>query len=282
MSSRFKNSGFDKLKPEQPQGPSSRIVKGEAAVKTTVSSFQLDKLRKTGPHGYQETKAKYGALAATDADRQARTQKDKGFHLSPLLREPLAVEAEEQRAIQERVDRAIADISERTRAEASRKGYQQGLEKGYTEAFQRFKKEADGHMTRIEAILHEMEEAKHEVYRANEQFLVEMIFRVARMVMLKELSADKEYLMRLTRELVERVGVKDNIRIRLNPNDILSMELVRENLEKTIGAMKNLHIEESKEVGIGGCIVETEWNAIDASIETQLQGIRNALISEAK
>jgi flagellar biosynthesis/type III secretory pathway protein FliH len=100
------------------------------------------------------------------------------------------------------------------------------------------------------------------------------------MVMLKDLSADREYLLRLTRELVERVGVKDNIRIRLNQNDMESMRLVRENLESTVGTMKNLHIEESREVETGGCIVETEWNAIDASIETQLQGIHRALVGE--
>ena len=53
-----------------------------------------------------------------------------------------------------------------------------------------------------------VEGLKAEIYRANERFLIETVFRVARMVALKEISADKDYLSRLTHDLIERtVGV---------------------------------------------------------------------------
>ena len=45
-----------------------------------------------------------------------------------------------------------------------------------------------------------------------------------------------------------------------------------------MGDLKNLQIEGSDQFRSGGCTVETQWNAIDASIETQLKGLYDALM----
>lgn len=275
---KFTPNQFGEVKEESEKSIDSRVVKLEANAETVVQQFHFGKIRRAGEGDYASVKAKYGALAATDAERAARNQKDRRFSLNSLLRDPLSVEEEERRVIEEKVRARVAAVADAAKAKAAEEGYQAGLKKGHEEAFARFREEAQDRIAHLESLLREADSAKEEIYRANERFLQELIYRVARMVMLKELSTDREYVLRLTRELVEKVGVRDNVRIRIHPDDAATVGMLKEGLERALGTMKNLNVEVSNQIRRGGCTVETEWNAIDASIETQLQGVYEALV----
>jgi hypothetical protein len=92
------------------------------------------------------------------------------------------------------------------------------------------------------------------------------------------LTTDPEYVVRLARDLMDRVGVRDNVKIRIGQKDAASIDLLKADLTKTFSDLKNLSIEVSEEIQDGGCVIETQWSAIDASIETQLKGLQEALV----
>jgi flagellar assembly protein FliH len=242
-----------------------------------VQPFEFPALRAQGQHDYPTLKAKCGPLAVTDPDRGVKNRKDARFALNPLVRDPLAIEEEERRAIEERVVKRVEMVEKEAKAAATEAGYKDGLKKGRDEAFAKFNKDAEARLTKFDGLLAEFENAKTQIFKANERFVLEMISRISRMVLLRELKTDKEYLLRLTRELIERVGVRDHITIRFNPDDMQTVATLKNDLEQTLGALKNLNIEASAGVRLGGCELETQWNAIDASVETQLQGIYDAL-----
>jgi flagellar assembly protein FliH len=255
-----------------------RIVKVEEHVTQEVSAYEPGNLTEKGRGDYAQTRAKYGALAVTDADRKHKSVKDSRFSLSDLLRKPLSVEDEEKRAIEEKVRARVSSIAVDVQQKAHASGYQEGLKKGYEEAFKQFQQEGAGRLARFEKLLGEAEAAQQEIFRANERYLIELVFRIARTIVLKEVSVDRKLVIRLARELIDRVGVRENIRVKVHPDDQATIEMLKEGIEQSLGAMKNLSIEPSNQVKGGGCIVETEWNAIDASIDTQLAGIYEALL----
>jgi len=268
---------FDKA--EQPvKGDSVRVVKLNTLTEPSVKKFELSKLNQEQKGSYAAVKKKYGALAVTDPERASRSKQDSRFSLNPLLRDPLSVEEEERRVIEERVRVRVEALSEEVKRKSEAVGYEAGLKKGHTEAYSKFLEEGAGRLQRFEAFLAEIESAKEQIFRANERFLVEVVFRIAKMLLLKELAADKEYVLRLARELIERVGVRENITIRISPEDAQTANLFKEGLEKSLGILKNVDIQISNQVKGGGCMIETEWNAIDASVETQLQGVYSALV----
>lgn len=279
--------GRDHFKPNQQEvhedakadGP--RVVKIDTASVPVVQEFELSRLSKEGEGDYAFTRKKYGALAATDFDRStvaSKTRKDARFSINSLLRDPLSIEEEERRVMDEKVQARVSAIEEEARARASEIGYADGLKQGHEEAFRRFQTESAERMAGLEQLIASLEGAKREIFRANERYLVELVFRVARMVLLRELSADKEYVLRLTRELIERVGARENIRVRVHPDDLETAALLKDGLEKALGTLQNLNVEASAQVRRGGCELETQWNVIDASVETQLEGIHDALV----
>src|SRR6185437_10075925 len=278
--SHFKTEQF-KIEDESKEIGKVRVVSAEAGSGPEVKAFELPELQVQGKRDYGVIKSKYGALAATDADRQSKNSRDSRFSVNPLLRGPLAIEDEERRVIEKRVQDHVHEIAEHARAEGRKEGYEAGLKKGRDEAYAEFAQKASASLESFQSFVQSFEGLKNEIFKANERFLMEVIFRVARMIALKDISADPEYVIRLSRELVDRVGIRDNIKIRIHPKDAASIETLKAELLKGFPDLKNVAIETSEEVEGGGCAIETQWSAIDASIETQLNGLHAALAGGA-
>lgn len=276
---KYGNGHFQKMdiKTEGSGPPERRVVKLDTVAEPVVQQFEFGRLHRKGEGSYAATKQKFGALAATDLERTQRGQKDRRFSLNPLLRDPLSIEEEERRVIDQKVHDQVAAQAEVAKAKAAKEGYAAGLKQGHDDAFKNFQKEGAERTQYLENLITEAETAKADIFAANERVLMELVFRMAKMITLKEIATDKEYVLRLTRDLIEKIGVRENIRIRINPDDRDTLQMLKPGLEATFGVLKNISVEANAQVGRGGCIIETEWNAIDASIETQLKGVYEAL-----
>ena len=277
--SNFKLTDF-KVKAEPVKTERITVSELDSNVDLHVEQFTVSSFKKTGVDNYPEISDKFGPLAVTDPRRADRRQKDRRFSLNPLLRDPLSVEQEEQRAIDEKVRVLVESLSIEARKGAEEIGYQIGLKKGSEEAVSRVQGQANESLLRFQQLVAEMENVRVDIFRANEKFLVSLIFRIAKMVTLKDLAMDPEYVLRLTKDLVENAGVQSNTILKINSEDEKFISSIKENLFKTFGEMRNLNIEVSSKVTRGGCRIETEWNAIDANIEEQFKRIEEALLGK--
>ena len=185
-------------------------------------------------------------------------------------------DAERHRQTQGQREREREKERERER-ETDREGFQEGLKRGHVQAYEEFRSESKNRLEYLEEWIKQLDNAKSELFRANERFLIELIFRIGKMLFLKDLSADREYVTRLTREIIENIGVRENIRVRINPAEFETTQILSDALATQIGALKNLHVEATESVPRGGVEVETQWNRIDARIETQLDGLYRSI-----
>jgi hypothetical protein len=90
--------------------PEVRVVKLDNSDKPTVRDFSANTIVRAGVGDYSVTKAKYGALFKDGSEPSATTapgKKAQHFTISPLLREPLAIEAEERRIIEEKAQNRV-------------------------------------------------------------------------------------------------------------------------------------------------------------------------------
>lgn len=245
-----------------------------------LQEYEFGRIADPGGEGYDAKKRKYGALSTSDPDYQAADRKGARFQINPLLKDPLSIADEERRMIEEKVRARLKAVQDEAREKAVREGYEAGRRQGYEEAFAEFQKESTDKLREIESFIGTCENAKRELLQANERALIEIIYRIGRLILLRELEADREYLLRLASELVERVGTRENIRIRVSAKDLQNIDMLKEGLAEQIGGLTNLHVEVSDKIESGGCIVESEWNAIDAAIDTQLQQVHAALTGE--
>jgi len=259
-------------------GGAARQVEGVPKEEMVLSSYQMPSLDNPRSRNYQESKKKFGALASTDPERSKRLRRDARFEVSPLARGPLHIADEEKRELQDRVKKEVDRVRESAREEAHQKGYEEGLEKGRQEAFEKATQEASARLKEFETLIQSFEGARDEIFKENEKFIFQVIHHICQAIVLKELETDHDYILRLAQELVAKTGLKDSIRIRVSPRDRDNVGRLKESLNDAFDKLTNLSIEVSDQIELGGCQVDTQWSSLNATLERQLQGFKEALL----
>lgn len=239
--------------------------------KVEIKPFKPRNLGEGNPVQYREVKERFGTLAQTESGTESR------FELHPSSKRLLGVEAEERSHIEGMVTAEVENRLEQLRTEAFQKGFEQGRSEGKVAAESEHRAIMSPMEDRLSSLMAELDHLKKDLYSANESFLIGLIFQISKQVLLRELSTDREYIKRLTAHVVEKIGAKDHVRIKINPQDGGLLEQLKEHLKVQIPDLKNVQIEVSEEILSGGCKVETDLSRLNASVETQLSAIEKAL-----
>lgn len=247
---------------------------------TKIQNFEFPKMRTPGSGNYKAVRDRVGGITAVDRELGKGEETARRFSFHPLLKKTLHIQDEEARLIEKEVNAKIESMSSKAQQDGFAKGVEEGKKQGHEEAVLQFKNDSKSLMDRFESLVGEFEGTKESIFKTNERFIQEMIFRIAKMIALKEIKQDPQYVLRLAAEIIEKVGVKENISIKMHPSDEEQVSKVREGLISKFGELRNLTIETSPQVRLGGCVIETSLNLIDASIETQLENIHRAVTGE--
>jgi len=236
-----------------------------------IKPFKPRDLADANPADYRDVKKRFGTLANTDSGTTSR------FNLHPAAKKLLGVEQEERSHIEGMVRAEVDARLEELREEAFQKGMVEGREQGKSLAEQEHRTKMEPLEGRFSDLIAEFEGMKKELHAANESFLISLVFQVGKQVLLRELQTDREYVKRLTAQVVEKVGAKDHIRIRVGRQDAEVIEQLKEHLKVQLPDLKNIQIDAVDELSLGGCKVETDLSRMNASVETQLAAIEKAL-----
>ena len=247
-----------------------------------VSQYKLSAIagenEQTGPAQYQQVKKRFGSFAATDPDRVPNSVKDSRFVLNPASRDRLAIADEERRVIDRRIAEQSAGAREKAQSEGFEAGRLEGLELGKKIALDEFAVHAGEKLAALDELVGSFDSLKSAIFQANQKYLMSLVVRLTRSIVLKELKTDEQYLERLVKNLIERVGVRENIRIKVSPEDAEKISALKGGVENHFGNLHNLQIDVSSQVRSGGCLLETSWNTIDAMIDTQIDSLKEALV----
>jgi flagellar assembly protein FliH len=261
-------------------------IKNQEPQPMVVQEFELKKLKATSGAvlhpSSQSVGQSLGRSASARAQALAQSVSRDRFKLSQLAKEAQGEEEKERRQIDAAIQSRVQAESEMARAIGLKEGYVEGLNQGRQEALEQYRKSSSEKVERLDQLVSSMEAAKIQIFEANQKFLVDLAYRVGRSVLLKELATDREYVTRLARGLLEKIELRDNLTLKLNPSDAALVDELKAGLQGTFANLRNLAIETSSEVRGGGVVLESEWGAIDASLETQLSSLRAALQSSTR
>jgi len=157
-------------------------------------------------------------------------------------------------------------------ANAEREGFSTGQEKGRMEAHQELENV-------IEAVRHTLKETQdlHDALaHSMEPGLAKLAIEVAEKVIEEDVKVDSELVLRLVKAHLEKARDRDQVILRVNPDDF---DLVKQNkalFSKLIPDVKSLDVVSEPKVSRGSCMVETNFGTVDATFTTQLEAIRVA------
>jgi flagellar assembly protein FliH len=154
----------------------------------------------------------------------------------------------------------------------------EGFEQGSAEGYEKGKAEVERLIERMHKVLEAVMQRREEILQDTESQIVELVILMARKV-IKILSENqKNVIMANTVAALRKVKTRGNVTLRVNIEDV---KLTTQHADEFIQHVENVQgitVQEDSAVEKGGCIVETDFGAIDARISSQLTELENKIL----
>jgi len=152
-------------------------------------------------------------------------------------------------------------------------GHAQGERAGAEAAARR----AEPMLRRLAQTLDEVSAVRAEMVRQTERQIVELTLAVARRVLHREVSLDRDLLVAMARVALERLGDTGLVTVRLHPDDHAATLAV----SASHWAGTNVTVVGDASVPRGGCRIDSDFGMLDAGIDAQIRELGRALLGDA-
>src|SRR5206468_6841359 len=126
--------------------------------------------------------------------------------------------------------------------------------------------------------LRELAEFRARLKERYERELLELALGVARKVVQQELAERPEIWLGMIRDAVRRAVDRERIAVRVPPAALDFLRQALPELRTMLEDVKELELIEDPSLPLAGCVIETRFGEIDIGVETQLEGVRQALV----
>ncbi len=113
-----------------------------------------------------------------------------------------------------------------------------------------------------------------EITAGAEEQLVELALEIAKKIVQREVSIDREIALTLVKVSLKRLNNRATAQVHLSSDDFAFVQSHREKLD----FHGSLEIIEDRSISVGGCLIRTETGDIDARIESQFEEIAHGLL----
>lgn len=243
---------------------------------------------------WEVEKAKMIADAKAEADRIIKDAETAAFNQvkrqtdeATAVREKAKIDAEEiKKTASEEAEKVLSDARTQEKTiydTAEKKASEEGREKGYAEG----KAEADRLVERLHKMIDSLQERREEILDGTEQQIVNLVILIARKVVKVMSENQKSVIMSNVLEALKKVKGGGNITLRVNLADAALTTAHLKDFIDQVETLKSsqsegslsLNVVEDSSVDRGGCIVETDFGAIDARIQSQLNEIETQILN---
>lgn len=169
---------------------------------------------------------------------------------------------------------AAEEIIQQARHEAQRilseavTHYQEERERAYQDGLEQSKQEATEHMM-------ELVGRSVDYFASVEDTMARIVLKAVRKIL--DDFEDTELVLKVVRNALNAAGGQKRVTLRVAPEQ---KEAVEARVHRILAGFPNIGFVEvvaDRRLGKGGCVVESEVGVVDASVETQLDALENAV-----
>lgn len=234
---------------------------------------------------FEQEKQQLKADAQKEAERIIKAAEDTAFAEVKRQTDQAAVikaDAEnEAAAIIEKAKAEAAQIVAEANAQHDKivsEARNEGFEQGSQEGFDKGSAEVERLIERMHKILEAVMQRREEILQDTESQIVELVILMARKV-IKILSENqKNVIMANTVAALRKVKTRGNVTLRVNIEDVKLTTAHADEFIQHVENVQGITVQEDSSVEKGGCIVETDFGAIDARISSQLTELENKIL----
>ena len=185
-------------------------------------------------------------------------------------------EPRSERTIRKSAEDIIMEAQSKTaflEKEAYEKGFAQGEKDGRELGMKKIVKSIEN----IENLFVELGNLKTEILKQCEKEILELVFSIAQKIIHKKIDEDDKIIKEAVIEAMHSVTEKSQIVIKVNPEDYDTIENMKPEFFRTFKDLKSIVVTPDLSANRGGCLLETPYGDIDASVEARLDKIQQSL-----
>jgi flagellar assembly protein FliH len=163
------------------------------------------------------------------------------------------------------------------RAAVEREAFAKGFAQGERAGAEAAGKRGEVMLRRLTETLDELTSLRAQMIHQTEHQMVQLALAVARRVVHREISLDRDLLVAMARVALDRLGESAQVTVRLCPEDFEATAAAR----ASQWAGTNVTVVADARVSRGGCRIESDLGVMDAGADAQIQEIARALLGDA-
>lgn len=155
-------------------------------------------------------------------------------------------------------------------------GYQAGFDQAYSEASNKQAEMLREFAASLQTVHDRLEAAISEWFVASEAELEQVAIDIAEHLIGAQLTLDRTFIIETTKLALLQLTEATRARVRVNPFDSVILNDAREELLAATASLRGVEIVSDASI-MGGCIVETERGATDATIDKRLDILKGGM-----
>jgi flagellar assembly protein FliH len=232
-----------------------------------IKPFEMPKLVEGDTKTYTQIRSAF---------KKDLSAKDARFFLSELVANQMSVEQEEQRRFDKKVAETVEATLKGIREEAHKNGFAEGREAGTKQGYEEEKARLAQHLEGIAFASRALAEAKNQLDKQYEVALVEMGFKLAKIVVHHEIQEKPEIIAKTIADILGRIAKDDDVMVRLSPQEFEAIEQISDEI-KAISRQGRVSFEADQGIPRGACVVESLSGEIASNIEDKFRKLQEEL-----
>jgi flagellar biosynthesis/type III secretory pathway protein FliH len=189
------------------------------------------------------------------------------FKIAEEIKVTRGIQALEQQEELERFNRAVEERVKVLRSQVFKEAFVEGQREGKEDALKLMMAEVENNLTILKKILGDLIQNYAQIVEEQKVEIIMLIKNLVQWIILKEI--DESYITRLLEKLILELKTKSNLVIQINKENFGSIPELLKEVEKSVGTLTNVRIEEFMDVEKFGLIVKSDNGIINANLSGQ-------------
>lgn len=168
--------------------------------------------------------------------------------------------------------RILREVKEKASV-IEKEAYEKGFEQGERDGLEMGQKRVEAILHQFKNILREMEQQREALYHLYEEEMLQLVFSLSKKIIHHEISINPEIILKTLQEAIKYLVVQKRVVIHLNPVDYQYLLTQSEKFPLALGDQGKVKLMEDPSITRGGCLLETPYGKIDATLESQFEEI---------
>jgi flagellar assembly protein FliH len=193
------------------------------------------------------------------------------FQISELVAQQAGISQLEDDAQQDKINSQVLERLKEVQENAYQQGYDLGLIEGTEKAFQESKESLLNQMKSMEDLLKRVEDLKTHLLVDNEKALVTFVYQIAKRIALRDLEENRDAVWEILQHVVNEFQNDERMSVRISQEDLAFLETLQQKSGKKIESLKRINFIADDSIKSGGCMIDTEYGNVDASLEERVE-----------